>query len=263
MAEDETVTFRIAEAARLVGVAPSTLRLWETQGLVSPQRQASGQRLYSAADVARLREVASLRRDRGLNAAAIRDQTPAPATAPETGEIGRRIRLLRQTAGKTQGQVAADLGIAASALSTFERTGQGLSFKALGDVAQYFGTTVSALSEVGGAPARDLVRNGEWRSWPRSTPGVTVQLLAETASQMDCHRFVLAPGASSEGAYRHAGEEFLHLLSGRLEVVLDQTEIHDLRPGDSLYFASSRHHAWANRDPGETVLIWVNTPRTF
>ena len=59
---------------------------------------------------------------------------------------------------------------------------------------------------------------------------------------MDCHRFVLAPGASSDGAYKHEGEEFVHVLSGRIELVLDGHEFYDLGPGDSLYFEGEIPH---------------------
>ena len=34
----------------------------------------------------------------------------------------------------------------------------------------------------------------------------------------EAERFVLAPGASSDGAYRHDGEEFVHVLAGRIEI---------------------------------------------
>ncbi|WP_442173241.1 cupin domain-containing protein, partial [Rhizobium leguminosarum] len=53
-----------------------------------------------------------------------------------------------------------------------------------------------------------------------------------------------APGAASEGAYRHEGEEFMHVLSGLLELVLDGDQFFDLGPGDSLYFESRRDHSW-------------------
>ncbi len=42
----ETVRFKIAEAARMAGVSASTLRLWESQGLIDPVRTETGQRLY-------------------------------------------------------------------------------------------------------------------------------------------------------------------------------------------------------------------------
>ncbi|MEZ0000110.1 MerR family transcriptional regulator [Sinorhizobium fredii] len=269
------IRYKVAEAARLAGVSASTLRLWETQGLVVPERSATGHRQYTEADLARLKRISWFRVERGLNPAAIREALEAegaandesgPAAPPEGNadlQVGRKLRSLRHAGGKTLEQVAGDVGIAPSVLSTLERTSQGVSIAVLHNLAEYFGTTVSSLAGEEEPQARALVRAGEWRNWPRTTPGVTVQMLADGKNQMDCHRFVLAPGASSEGAYRHEGEEFVYVLAGRVEFVLDGDQFYDLYPGDSLYFESRRRHAWSNRHDGETVLLWINTPPTF
>jgi DNA-binding transcriptional MerR regulator/quercetin dioxygenase-like cupin family protein len=267
----EPVRYKVAEAARLAGVSASTLRLWESQGLVVPSRSETGHRQYSAEDVARLKRISWFRAERGLNPAAIREalETEDASTPADGGEpavlsgIGRKLRSLRHAAGKTLEQVAAEMGMTSSTLSTLERTSQGVSFKTLHDLADYYGTTVSRLSGEEREDVPALIRSGEWRGWPETTPGVTVQLLAEGKTMMDCHRFVLAPGAASEGAYHHDGEEFIHVLSGRLELVLDSDQFFDLSPGDSLYFESRRYHSWRNRHDGETILLWINTPPTF
>ena len=259
--------FRVTEAARAVGVAPSTLRLWETQGLVAPTRRASGQRLYSAADVARLQRITFLRRESGLNPAAIRAALEAEGSAPPAPEIlneklGASLRHLRQVRGEKLDDVAQKMGVSASALSTLERTGAGVSFKTLADLARYYGTTVSRLSdqdEPGGA----VVRAGAARLWPMPVEGVRVEVLAEGRRQMDCHRFILSPGATSQGGYDHEGEEFITVIDGRFRITLDGEEVHELGPGDSIYFESRRPHAWANAADGQTVVIWVNTPPTF
>lgn len=270
MGSEEPVHYKVAEAARLAGVSASTLRAWEVQGLVVPGRSQTGHRQYSGEDVARLKRIAWYRRERGLNPAAIRAALEGEEGAAETGGegdaaqgVGRKLRSLRHAAGRTLEQVAGDIGIATSVLSTLERTSQGVTFRVLHDLADYYGTTVSKLSGEEEAAERAVVRAGEWKYWPETSPGVTVQVLADGRNMMDCHRFVLAPGASSDGAYRHEGEEFVHVLTGRVEMVLDGYEFHDLGPGDSLYFRSSRHHAWHNSHDGETVLIWINTPPTF
>jgi DNA-binding transcriptional MerR regulator/mannose-6-phosphate isomerase-like protein (cupin superfamily) len=269
MTGDAPRRYKVAEAARLSGVSASTLRLWEIQGLVIPGRSQTGHRQYSAEDVARLQRIAWLRAERGLNPAAIREALEAEEAdlqmsedSAETG-IGRKLRSLRHAAGKTLDQVAGDVGVAASSLSTLERTSKGVGFKTLHELAHYYGTTVSRLSGQDEDNVPAMVRSGEWNTWPETTPGVTVQLLAEGRRAMDCHRFVLAPGAASEGDYRHEGEEFMHVLSGRLEIVLDGDQFFELGPGDSLYFESRRYHSWRNRHDGETVLLWINTPPTF
>ncbi|MBM7050344.1 MerR family transcriptional regulator [Rhizobium lusitanum] len=270
--ERSPVRYKVAEAARLAGVSASTLRLWESQGLVVPFRSETGHRQYSAEDVARLKRISWFRAERGLNPAAIREALEtedAGASGADSGEqiassgLGRKLRALRHAAGKTLEQVAAEMGMTSSTLSTLERTSQGVSFKTLHDLADYYGTTVSRLSGEEREDVSALIRAREWRVWPATTPGVTVQLLAEGKTMMDCHRFVLAPGAASEGAYRHEGEEFIHVLSGRLELVLDSDQFFDLLPGDSLYFESRRYHSWRNRYDGETILLWINTPPTF
>lgn len=268
------VRYKIAEAARMAGVSPSTLRLWESQGLIEPVRTETGHRFYEQPHIERLKEISWLRSGKGLNPAAIREELgravarhPAPKAPSKVGQasdIGRKLRYLRREAGKTLEKVSLETGIPISLLSTFERTSQGLSFKALHELVAYFGTTLAVLSGQEDRNAGEsLIRNGEWSNWPPSSSGVTVQILSEGKNQMECHRFVLAPGASSEGAYQHEGEEFMHVLAGSIEIVLDGDQFFELGVGDSFYFESRRPHSWRNSFAGETVLIWINTPPTF
>ncbi len=278
----ETIRFKIAEAARMVGISPSTLRLWESQNLFEPERTASGQRLYPGELIERLKRIAWLRQEQGLNPAAIReflkadgqDESPADDRMPAIpGErkaagleipVGQKVRRMRRAAGDTLETVAREIGVTASVLSTFERTSQGLSLTALHAVAHYFDTTVSVLcGEDKTSPNESLVRYGEWPTWPATTSGVTVQVLAEGAKQMQCHRFQLAPGASSEGAYQHEGEEFIYVLTGSLEIILDGDQFFELNAGDSFTFESHRPHSWRNLSKSDTILIWINTPASF
>lgn len=251
----------------MAGVSASTLRLWEAHGLIEPIRTETGQRLYSRDHVDQLRQIAWLRREKGLNPPAIaellRQSEDAPAPDP-TPSIGPKIRHLRRAGKQTLEEVAQATAIPASTLSTFERTSTGLSFTSLHALARFFGTTIAALSgEDEQEGAESLVRQGEWGTWPPTSPGVTVQTLARGRTQMECHRFHLAPGASSEGTYRHEGEEFIHVLSGCLEVVLDEDRFFQIGAGDSFYFESRRPHSWRNAFDGETVALWINTPPTF
>jgi DNA-binding transcriptional MerR regulator/quercetin dioxygenase-like cupin family protein len=265
--EKSAIRYKVAEAARMTGVSASTLRLWELQGLIEPDRTEGGQRTYTDRHLEQLKRIQWQRAEQGLNPAAIKaglDQDASgSASRSKSVAVGKRVRTLRLAQGRTLAGVAAEANVAVSALSTFERTSQGLSVKVMHDIAAALGTSVSALSGTDEAGARRLVKSGEWKSWPQTMPGVTVQLLAEGRNQMDCHRFVLAPGASSEGAYKHEGEEFIHVLKGQLEISLGTEEYYNLNAGDSLYFKSSVHHAWKNIDTNETILIWINTPPTF
>jgi MerR family transcriptional regulator, heat shock protein HspR len=63
--------YMISVAAELVGMHPQTLRLYEAKGLVRPARTPGGTRLYSDADVERLRLVQRLTTELGLNLAGV------------------------------------------------------------------------------------------------------------------------------------------------------------------------------------------------
>src|SRR6184192_1016340 len=68
---DERPRYMISVAAELVGMHPQTLRIYETKGLVRPRRTPGGTRLYSEADIERLRIVQRLTTELGLNLAGV------------------------------------------------------------------------------------------------------------------------------------------------------------------------------------------------
>jgi MerR family transcriptional regulator, heat shock protein HspR len=63
--------YMISVAADLVGMHPQTLRIYENKGLVRPQRTPGGTRLYSEADLDRLRIIQRLTTEVGLNLAGV------------------------------------------------------------------------------------------------------------------------------------------------------------------------------------------------
>jgi MerR family transcriptional regulator/heat shock protein HspR len=63
--------YMISVAADLVGMHPQTLRIYEAKGLVRPKRTPGNTRLYSDADLDRLRLVQTLTTDLGLNLAGV------------------------------------------------------------------------------------------------------------------------------------------------------------------------------------------------
>ena len=64
--------FTIGIAAELVGVSVHTLRMYETEGLIIPQRTKSQRRLYSQVDIERLQCIRVMIEDHGFNLAGIK-----------------------------------------------------------------------------------------------------------------------------------------------------------------------------------------------
>ncbi len=63
--------FMISVAAELAEMHPQTLRMYERRGLIRPSRSSKSTRLYSLADVERLRRIQQLVADCGLNLAGV------------------------------------------------------------------------------------------------------------------------------------------------------------------------------------------------
>lgn len=99
--DPDTEPLGVAEAARLLGLSPHTLRYYEQEGLIHPARNASGYREYSAADLRRLIFLTRMRVS-GMTMADLRHYVAladqGPATEPERREmmLAHRDRIRQQ-----------------------------------------------------------------------------------------------------------------------------------------------------------------------
>jgi len=69
--EKNRPVYMIGVAAELAGVHPQTLRIYERKHLVEPQRTGGNTRLYSEADIERLRLIQDLTQEEGINLAGV------------------------------------------------------------------------------------------------------------------------------------------------------------------------------------------------
>ncbi len=71
MARDDEGLFTISAVARRFEIHPQTLRVYEREGLLSPQRSRGNTRLYSRSDLERLQIILNLTRELGVNRAGV------------------------------------------------------------------------------------------------------------------------------------------------------------------------------------------------
>ena len=69
--DEERGVFMISVAAELAEMHPQTLRMYEARGLITPKRSPKNTRLYSQADVERLRRIQRMTNEQGLNLAGV------------------------------------------------------------------------------------------------------------------------------------------------------------------------------------------------
>lgn len=252
----------------MVGISATVIRSWERLGLIRPKRTNSKYRLYSPDDVRLLQRARFLRRERGLNAAAIVDllvrngDIPFETRPPSNNGngLGAQLRSARTGQNLSLNEAASAIGISPGFLSALERSQMSASVGTLRKLARFYKINVLDLFQ----PSETnpyLVRPAD-RKKLTAGRGVQMELLAWGNTMMEPHLFRIAPNRGSGESYSHHGEEFLHVLRGELQISIGE-QAYRLRPGDSLYFDSSTPHEWHNPGKRETLVLWINTPPTF
>lgn len=257
----------MGQTARILAISPSTLRLWENVGLVTPARSAGRYRLYTPELLEILRRIKYLRDVKKLNVPGIKqalaEALPAKvhAETKATPNIGEKLRRLRKRRGLTVTKAARLAQVSAGFLSAIELQHANPSVATLYKLSAAYGATVLELYDL---PVNlNRVIRARSRKSLKTESGVSMELLSQGTKMLESMLIRVPPGSGSDGTYMHQGEDFLYMLEGSLELWLDEVECNILDEGDSFWFESNRGHRWFNPTNRETVILWVNTPPTF
>jgi MerR family transcriptional regulator, heat shock protein HspR len=104
--EHERGVFMISVAAELADMHPQTLRMYEARGLIEPKRSPKGTRLYSQADVERLRRIQEMTSDLGLNLAGVERVLELEE---QLERATRRLEALERRSAQMRDEMAAEL----------------------------------------------------------------------------------------------------------------------------------------------------------
>jgi MerR family transcriptional regulator, heat shock protein HspR len=95
--------FMISVAAELADMHPQTLRMYEQRGLIEPKRSPKGTRLYSHADVERLRRIQQMTVELGLNLAGVERVL---ALEEQLERARRRVEALERRREQLEAEIA-------------------------------------------------------------------------------------------------------------------------------------------------------------
>jgi len=93
----------ISVAAELAEMHPQTLRMYEARGLIEPKRSPKGTRLYSQADVDRLRRIQEMTCGLGLNLAGVERVLELEE---QLSRMVAKVNALEQRATQLQHEIA-------------------------------------------------------------------------------------------------------------------------------------------------------------
>jgi MerR family transcriptional regulator/heat shock protein HspR len=102
----ERGVFMISVAAELANMHPQTLRIYESKGLITPKRSPKGTRLYSQADVDRLRRIQEMTAELGMNLAGVEKVF---ALEQQLERMARRMEQLERRAERLREELERDM----------------------------------------------------------------------------------------------------------------------------------------------------------
>lgn len=202
---------------------------------------------------------------------------PAPGAADRTGDraeraagmenIGARLRAVRKGRGETLMAVAGRTGISVSALSKIENGKMSPTFGNLMKLAEGLRISLSDLVAAGMERRASVTRMAVTRADEieyRRTPGYDVGPLCTEFAGKRMTPFIERVRAryplSAEPHISHGGEEFIHVLSGSIDVLAGGGPPVRLSRGDSAYLDSRMAHTYVTvgEEEAEILMVWLS-----
>jgi transcriptional regulator with XRE-family HTH domain len=179
--------------------------------------------------------------------------------------LGEAVRRARKSRGLSLQKVAHGVGISTGLLSQIERGISSPSVRNLRAICDVMGIPFLSLfaddEDRVNREARMIVRSGRRKVVDFGDRKMVKSFMtAHDDGALQVMEIVLQPGGGSgEESYAHEGEECGLVLSGRLELSVDEDR-YQLSVGDAFHFESTRPHRFQNLADVETRVIWITTP---
>ncbi len=182
---------------------------------------------------------------------------------PRPVDLAIRVRELRKQRDWTLEQAAQKAGLARSTLSKIENGQMSPTYDALKKLADGLDISVPQLftptsnPKVNGRLAVTKTGDGE----PHPTATYEHEMLAPQLTQKAMLPYRARIRARSfdefDGWVRHAGEEFLYVLTGEIQLITEFYAPVDMRRGDSAYYDATMGHNVISTSPEDATILWV------
>jgi transcriptional regulator with XRE-family HTH domain len=196
----------------------------------------------------------------------MRQSAKKPTRQDQSNHLGQRLRTTRRAKNQTLKKLAVATGFTEAYLSQIENGHASPTLASLKKIATAYDlSVVELLAEDAPSNGQIMLRREDRRNLIFGAQGIVKEMLVGTQSgkRMEPLLVTINPLAGSGGQYNHAGEEFVLVLSGTLELSVEE-RVFNARKGDSFYFASTRLHGFRNPSrKNKAIVLWVITPPSF
>jgi len=183
---------------------------------------------------------------------------------PETRTLGADLRALRKARGLTLAGMAGSLGKSVGWMSQVERDISEPSISDLRALAKQLDVSVSSLFRVAAAAGEEgyIVRSDARRPIGSRGAGLVEELLSpDLTDDFEMVHSTFEPHGSMEGAISRPTQEVGYIVSGQLDLWIDETCFH-LNVGDS-FRIRGQSYRWSNPHDAPCVAIWVIAPPVY
>jgi transcriptional regulator with XRE-family HTH domain len=187
-----------------------------------------------------------------------RQSEAAPSSVASDYALGRIVRDLRAAKGYTLTELSRFTGLSPSFISQLERGLTRASLHSLAMLADALGSSAAAIL-TGAAQSEP-----ETVSFVRASDGPTLSNIEGRGQALVLGKRSLSPLLLVGGPREfddthvvHSGDEFIHVLAGRVQFELVGEGVFDLGRGDSLYYGAGIKHRWRQLGSRECRFISV------
>ncbi|MDD4844150.1 MAG: cupin domain-containing protein [Anaerotignum sp.] len=275
--KNEEIYFTIKQVAKQIYIVPATLRNWEKAGLIKPKRLSNNYRVYTLSDLDLLKKIRTLSMDESMTMSAIKnllygDSNTSPYIykndAKESIKYSQKLlnskwKASREVLNMSIEDVCKETGIDPFYIESIENGTATIDIDKLSKLAMLYGESILYFFEIDDIETADsyIVRKGKGEVAEIGLEGVRMESLVRKKNHVlfPMH-FTVQPGGGSSETHRHKGEEYLYIIRGELQVIINYDLTFTLKKGDSMYFKSNEYHYWKNVSTQATKLIWVHSP---
>ena len=269
---DDNITFTIHQVAKMLGVVSATIRNWEKQGLITVKRSASNYRIFTLDDIETLKKIKEYSIERHMGIHAIKMLLPTQGISDVENYVeqqkesfysrklmSEKWREIRKQQGYTLEEVSAATGISVAHLSNLENGGN-VSLDLMNKLAHFYRESPLYFMKPS-SQDNHLVRKGDGDAIQlKSDPGLEMMsLVAMREHMMYPVLCTVEPGCGNLTAHTHNGEELIYMLSGVVEIKLNDDPPYILHPGDTFYYRGSDVHTWRNISTKPAKLLWIHS----
>ena len=271
MDTNDNITFTIHQVAKMLGISPTTIRNWEKKGLIVSRRSSNNYRIFTIDDIELLKKVKEYSIDKHMGTHAIKmllpvsSDTDIESYVEQQKEnyysqklISEKWREIRKQQGYTLEEVSRAVGISVAHLSKLENGGN-VSLDMMNRLAHFYRESPLYFMNSSQEEKR-LVRKGTGEPIQlKNDPGLEMYSLVSMQEHvMYPVLCFVEPGCGNLTPHTHNGEELIYLLSGVLEIHINDEKPYIMHPGDSFYYRGSDKHSWQNISTKPAKLLWVH-----